>query len=194
MLGYIGRSYSAELLGNQRLQFAAGEKAGGRLPGPGGTADSLITFARFDRRSRGGFICVVQKNPLPATAGVIDCVWDCLSCGLWPHGRCASMSSASRMVSGRSCKIGVGDRDCNGTGQRRQKTPPEVTVFAFCSSYPRIGLSNFLQICLNMHLFHEEMKQRENRHEINLLLNRLLTYSTNQLLKEPLAKVRLTRR
>jgi hypothetical protein len=70
---------SAELLVDHSPQFAAGEEAGKRLPALSDAADSLVILARFRRRNRGGCIYVVQKNPLPISAGVIDCLWDCPS-------------------------------------------------------------------------------------------------------------------
>jgi len=55
---------SAKLLGDQSPQFAAGEKAGKRLPASSNAADSLVILTRFRHRNRGGCIYVVQKEIL----------------------------------------------------------------------------------------------------------------------------------
>ncbi|WP_165418252.1 hypothetical protein [Rhizobium ruizarguesonis] len=70
---------SAELLGDQSPQFAAGEKAGKRLPAPSNAADSLVIVTWFRSRNRGGCIYVVQKEILCRSAGIIDC------CGIARH-------------------------------------------------------------------------------------------------------------
>jgi hypothetical protein len=66
---------SAELLGDQSPQFAAGEKAGKRLPAPSNAADSLVIATWFRRRNRGGCIYVIQKEILcrsrPASSIVV---------------------------------------------------------------------------------------------------------------------------
>ena len=65
-----------ELLGDERLQFTAGEKAWKWLPSLGSAANGLVTLTRVHRRNRGGCIGIDQKEilyrPLPASSIVLD--------------------------------------------------------------------------------------------------------------------------
>jgi len=60
----VRQSRSAELLGDQSLQFTAGEKAGRRLPSLGSAADSFVILTRARRRNGGGCMYVVQNEIL----------------------------------------------------------------------------------------------------------------------------------
>jgi hypothetical protein len=79
------------LLGDQSLQFAAGEKAGKWLPASN-AAGSLVILTQFRRRNRGGCIYVVQKEILcrswPASSIV---------CGIARHAAVTARTDAQAL-------------------------------------------------------------------------------------------------
>jgi hypothetical protein len=95
-LGWCGDRRSAELLGDQSLQFAAGEKAGKWLPSLASASEGLVTLTRVHHRNRGGCLCIVQKEilyrPLPASSIVVD-----LTIAL-PQGRAPIQPMYKRLV------------------------------------------------------------------------------------------------
>lgn len=101
---------------------------------------------------------VVQKNPSPAMAGLS------LVCGIAYRAAYGAMRKRVAYKPygfgpasiGRSCKISLGDRDCNGRARCVTKLHRRYQSLEFYSSYPRISSPNFLQICVKMELFHRK--------------------------------------
>ncbi|CAN7759037.1 hypothetical protein LJR245_007035 [Rhizobium leguminosarum] len=85
---------SAELLGDQIPQFAAGKKAGKRLPAGNSAGDSRVILTRFYRCNGGGCIYVVQKEilcrPWPTSSIV---------CGICQHAAVTARTDAQALQS-----------------------------------------------------------------------------------------------